>query len=62
MRFVLLHLFGNDVVAQSNALIADVDGGPGDELLDLLLRFSTERATQVAVRIVSSSLHVFALT
>jgi hypothetical protein len=62
VRLILLHLFRDDVIAQGNALVADVDGGPGDELFDLLLRFATERATQVAVRIVSSSLHVFALT
>jgi hypothetical protein len=37
--FLLLHLLGDDVVAQPDALVADVDGRAGDELLDLLLLF-----------------------
>ena len=34
----------DDVVAEVDALVADVDAGPGDELLDLLLRLAAEGA------------------
>jgi hypothetical protein len=55
---LLLHLLRNDVVAEADALVADVDRGPGDELLHFLLRFSAERAVQVTARmIVSPALH-----
>ncbi len=37
-------LLGDDVVAQVDALVADVDAGTGDQLLDLLLRLSAEAA------------------
>ncbi len=37
-------LLGDDVVAQLDALIADVDTGTGDQLLDLLLRLPAEAA------------------
>ena len=40
----LVTLLGDDVVAQVDALVADVDAWPGDELLDLLLRLATEAA------------------
>ncbi len=36
----------DDLVAQLNALIADVHAGTGDQLLHLLLRLSTERALE----------------
>ena len=36
----------DDLVAEIDALVADVDAGPGDELLDLLLRLAAERALQ----------------
>ena len=39
-------LLGDDVVAQPDALVADVDGRPGDELLHLLLRLPAEGAAQ----------------
>ena len=38
--------FFNDLVAEFNALVADVDAGPGDQLLDLLLALPTEGALQ----------------
>ena len=41
-RFVAL--LGDDVVAQVDALVADVDPRTGDQLLDLLLRLPTEAA------------------
>ena len=55
VRLVLLDLFGDDVVAEPDALVADVDGGAGDELLHLLLRFAAEGAVQVAVLVVVPS-------
>ena len=36
----------DDLVAEVDALVADVDAGAGDELLDLLLRLAAERALQ----------------
>ena len=44
---LLLDLLGDDVVAQADALVADVDRRPGDELLDLLLDLAAEGAGQV---------------
>src|SRR5688572_12469070 len=40
-------LLGDDVVAEGDALIADIDRGPGDELLYFTLRLSTEGAGEV---------------
>ena len=58
VRLVLLDLLRDDVVAEPDALVADVDRGPSDELLHLLLRFPAEGAAQVAVLvIVPPSLH-----
>ena len=37
-------LLVDDVVAEVDALVADVDAGAGDELLDLLLRLAAEAA------------------
>ena len=39
-------LFLDDLVAEVYALVTDVDPGTGDQLLDLLLALSTERALQ----------------
>ena len=36
----------DDLVAQIDALVTDVDARPGNELLDLLLRLPTEGALQ----------------
>ena len=36
----------DDLVAEIDALVADVDAGAGDQLLDLLLRLAAERALQ----------------
>ena len=38
--------FFDDLVAEINALVADVDAGAGDQLLDLLLRLPAKRALQ----------------
>src|SRR6185503_3708177 len=43
---LLLDLLGDDVIAQPDALVADVDGGAGDQLLDLFLGLAAERAGQ----------------
>ena len=62
VRLVLLDLFRDDVVAEADALVADVDRRPGDELLHFLLRLAAEGAAQVAALvIVSPSLHFVAL-
>jgi hypothetical protein len=37
-------VLGDDVVAQRDALVADVGRRPGDELLDLALGLAAERA------------------
>ena len=42
-------LLVDDLVAEIDALVADVDAGPGDELLDLALRLAAE-ASRAAVR------------
>ena len=41
-RFVAVNLLANDVVAEVNALIANVDRWARDELLHLFLRFPAE--------------------
>src|SRR5450432_309792 len=52
VRLVLLDFFRNDVVAEADALIANVDRWARDELLHFLLRFSAERAVQVTARVI----------
>src|SRR6478609_3984929 len=52
-------LFLDDLVAQVDALVADVDTGTGDELLDLLLALSAERALE-EVSAFSDACHRFA--
>jgi hypothetical protein len=52
-----VHFLGDDVVAQTDALVADVNGGASDELLDLFLRFSAERTLKISVSVVPSSIH-----
>ena len=39
-------LFFDDLVAEIDALVTDVDAGTGDQLLDLLLRLAAERTLQ----------------
>src|SRR5207253_10591844 len=48
-RLLLFPLLRDDVVTELDALVADVDGGPGDQLADLPLRLAAERAGQVDV-------------
>src|SRR5690606_38445033 len=54
---LLLDLLGDDVVAQPDALIADVDRRPRDELLHLLLRLAAEGAGEVGLPAVSLVRH-----
>ena len=44
-------LLVDDLVAEIDALVADVDAGTGDQLLDLTLRFPAERAEELLVGI-----------
>jgi hypothetical protein len=46
---LLLDLLRDDVVAEPDALVADVDRGARYELLDLFLTLSAERAGEVPV-------------
>ena len=46
---LLLDLLGDDVVAEADALVADVDGRSCDELLDLFLALPAEGAREVPV-------------
>ena len=50
-----LLVIADDLVADVDALIADVDRWPGNEFLDFILRFTAERTSQ---RVVSSSYHL----
>jgi hypothetical protein len=43
-------LLVDDLVAEIDALVADVDAGPGDQLLDLALRLAAEAAEKLLVR------------
>jgi hypothetical protein len=51
--FCLL-IVGNDLIADVNAFITDVDGGTGNQFLNFILRLTTERTAQ---RVVGSSNH-----
>jgi len=41
----------DDLVAEIDALVADVDAGPGDQLLDLTLALSAEAAEELLVSV-----------
>ena len=45
-RAVLLEFFADDVVAEFDAFVADVNAGAGDEFSDLVLAFTAERAVE----------------
>jgi hypothetical protein len=51
----------DDLVAEVDALVTDVDAGAGDELLHLLLRFATEGALQ-QITAVSDACHATTLS
>jgi hypothetical protein len=42
-------LLVDDLVAEVDALVADVDAGPGDQLLDLALTLAAKAAEQLLV-------------
>jgi len=44
LGLVRLALLGDDVEADVHALVADIDGGPGDQLLDVALILVAETA------------------
>jgi hypothetical protein len=44
-------LLVDDLVAEVDALVADVDAGPGDQLFDLALRLPAEAAEELLVGI-----------
>ena len=44
-------LLVDDLVAEIDALVADVDAGAGDQLLDLALRLAAEAAEELLVRV-----------
>ncbi len=54
----LRKLLLDDLVAQLDALVADVDPGAGDELLDLLLGLPAERTLQQVAAAVSDPCHL----
>ena len=43
----LVSFFGDDLIAQINALVADIHAGTGNELFDLLLALSAKRAGRI---------------
>src|SRR5438067_2176180 len=53
-----LAFLGDDVVAELDALVADVDGGAGDELPDFPLPLPTEGAGEIAVVMAVLPAHV----
>ena len=57
-----LLFLGEDLVTERDALVADVDRGSGDELLDAVLRLAAKAAPQMLVtRHTTSSLPVLSL-
>src|SRR5215469_10597608 len=51
---VLVELFFDDLVAELDALVADVDARSGDELAHLLLRFAAEAALELVFLVAES--------
>src|SRR5213596_772427 len=54
---LLVDLLGDEVVAEVDALVADVDGRAGDQLADLVLTLAAERADEVAGAVVTVLRH-----
>src|SRR2546427_12073092 len=46
LLFRLFPVLRDDVVAEIHTLVADIDGGAGDQLADLVTAFPTERTPQ----------------
>ena len=53
---VLVELFFDDLVAELDTLVADVDAGAGDQLANLLLRLAAEAALELTL-LVSEAEH-----
>jgi hypothetical protein len=53
----LVPLFSNDIIAQVNTFITDVDGRASDEFTHFVLAFATEGTNQVAWTIIPMSGH-----
>src|SRR5438046_10765610 len=51
LLFRLFPVLRDDIVAEIHTLVADVDGGAGDQLADFVTAFPTERTPQVPVRL-----------
>jgi hypothetical protein len=49
VRNLALFVLRQDLIAECDALVADVDRGAGNEFPDGILRFSAERAAEVLV-------------
>jgi hypothetical protein len=45
---IVIAFFGNNIVAQINAFITDVNGWASDKLPNLVLALSTERADEIS--------------
>src|SRR3989440_254659 len=56
-RLLLFPLLGDDVVAELDALVADVDGGARDQLADVVLALAAERALQGSVAFARATRH-----
>ena len=55
--FFFFVFFGNNVVAELDALIADVDSGSGDELFHFALAFAAKRTQQVGTFVSTAFAH-----
>ena len=55
-RAWLVSFFGEDLIAQIDALVADVHAGTGNELLDLLLALSAKRAGEIGFASLAAAL------
>jgi hypothetical protein len=56
-RIFLIPLFGNNIVAQVDTFVTDVDGRASDEFPYFVLAFATKRTDQVAWTIIPMSGH-----
>jgi hypothetical protein len=51
-RLFLFEFFGDDIVAEFDALVADIDRRASDKLLHLVLALAAERANQISPSVV----------
>ncbi len=50
--FGFFPILGNDVVAEVDAFVADVDGGSGNQFADFVTTLSTERAAEMSIHLI----------